>query len=145
MRPGYWYGNGVMPAVRQEKGILGAIYVIPEEHPIHFTHVYWPGVKFDESRIEDHWLFGRKGSGYLGVWCSEMMKAHQDQIFDCEYRSYGDEVAYCCFCGSEKEYGSLEQFIKQCQERTPEYQNRTLRAGEFQMTCELCKDKTQYI
>ncbi len=42
MRPGYWYGNGVMPAVRQEKGILGAIYVIPEEHPIHFTHVYWP-------------------------------------------------------------------------------------------------------
>ena len=145
MRPGYWYGNGVMPAVRQEKGILGAIYVIPEEHPIHFTHVYWPGVKFDESRIEDHWLFGRKGSGYLGVWCSEMMKAHQDQIFDCEYRSYGDEVTYCCFCGSEKEYGSLEQFIKQCQERTPEYQNRTLRAGEFQMTCELCKDKTQYI
>ncbi len=145
MRPGYWYGNGVMPAVRQEKGILGAIYVIPEEHPIHFTHVYWPGVKFDESRSEKHWLFGKKGSGYIGLWCSSQMQPHQDQVFDCEYRSYGEETAYCCFCADEGEYKTLEEFIRGCMEREPVFENKTLTAKDFLLKYEKCDDETQYI
>ena len=41
MRPGYWYGNGVMPAVKQLEHIIGSIYVIPDNYPIHFTLLHW--------------------------------------------------------------------------------------------------------
>ena len=145
MRPGYWYGNGVMPAVRQEKGILGAVYQIPKEHPIHFTHVYWPGVKFDQNKVEDHWLFGKKGNGYIGMWCSKKLKLYQDQVFNCEYRSYGDEIAYCVFCGDQKEYNTMEAFIENCKKRTPVYADGELRTGAFEVMYKKYRDETQYI
>lgn len=145
MRPGYWYGNGVMPAVRQEKGILGAVYQIPKEHPIHFTHVYWPGVKFDQNKVEDHWLFGKKGNGYIGMWCSKKLQPYQDQVFNCEYRSYGDEIAYCVFCGDQKEYNTMEAFIENCKKRTPVYADGELRTGAFEVMYKKYRDETQYI
>lgn len=145
MRPGYWYGNGVMPAICQEKGILGAIYQIPEEHPIHFTHVYWPEVKFEQFQREKHWLFGKKETGYMGLWCSEELEPYQDQVFDCEYRSYGDEIAYCVFCGQENEYKTMEVFIEHCKSRQPVYENSELKTGEFVIKYQKYEDETQYI
>ena len=145
MRPGYWYGNGVMPAVSQEKGILGAVYQIPEEHPIHFIHIYWPSVKFDYSQVEKNWLFGKKGTGYMGVWCSAELELHQDQVFDCEYRSYGDEIAYCVFCSQENEYETIEEFVKNCKDRQPIYEHNELRTGDFVIKYQKYEDETQYI
>ncbi len=29
--------------------MLGVIYSIPAEHPVHFTHLFWPRVKFDRT------------------------------------------------------------------------------------------------
>lgn len=144
MRPGYWFGNGVMPAIRQENGVLGVVYVIPKEHPIHFTHAFWPGVKFEKTVAEDHWLFGEKDGGYLALWCSEPMKVHQDQIFDCEYRSYGDEIAYCCIGSGD---GDLEAFMKRCKEMNPAYdkEKKTLKAGDLEVVYEKREDVTQYI
>lgn len=138
MRPGYWYGNGVMPAVRQEKGLLYAVYEIPKEYPIHFTHVFWPGVKFDETVIEPHWLYGRKDKGYAAIWCNETMVSHQDQLFDCEYRSYGDSISYLCICAGEEDCKSMEEFMIYCQKK-----------WESAKTCfpiyQASNDKTQYI
>lgn len=147
MRPGYWFGNGVMPAIRQEKGVLGAIYVIPEEHPIHFTHAFWPGVKFDRSEAKEHWLFGQKDGGYLALWCSEPMKVHQDQVFDCEYRSYGDEIAYCCIGAGKSDYPDLEAFENWCRKNEPVYDKakKELKAGELRIAYEKREDVTQYI
>ena len=65
MRPGYWHGNGVMPALKQQHGILGGIYVIPDEHPIGYTHLYCPECRFDEVIHEENWIFLRKETGYL--------------------------------------------------------------------------------
>lgn len=147
MRPGFWYGNGVMPAVYQKKGTLGAVYVIPEEHPIHFTHVFWPDVKFDRTLKEEHWLFGEKNGGYLALWCNQTMEAHQDQLFDCEYRSYGDEIAYLCICGRKEEYDSLEAFVTECRKTDPGYdkETRSLTAGELKIIYERREDVTQFI
>lgn len=147
MRPGYWFGNGVLPSVRQEEGMLGAIYVIPREHPIHFTHVFWPGVKFDQSVREGQWLFGRKGKGLIALWCSRPMEVHQDQLFDCEYRSYGDQIAYCCVCGDGTDGKTLEDFIIQCKELSPSYDESAgcLKAGKLTLQYEKREDKTQYI
>lgn len=145
MRPGYWYGNGVMPAIKQEKNVLLAIYVIPDEHPIHFTHGFWPGVKFDQSIQEDHWLFGKKGSGYVALWCSEKMEVYQDQVFDCEYRSYGDEIAYCCICGGGETCEGLDEFITECKDLGPVYDknHKTLRAGEHMLVTEAARSRSR--
>lgn len=117
MRPGYWYGNGVMPAVRQENGILCANYQIPENYPIHFTHVFWPEVKFDETRHSEHWLYGKKGDGFVAIWCSERLQPHNDQVMDCEYRSYGNDISYLCICTGTDSCKNLDDFIKYCQEK----------------------------
>ena len=53
MRPGYWHGNGVMPALKQQHGLLGGIYVISDEHPIGYTHLYCQECRFDEVILEE--------------------------------------------------------------------------------------------
>jgi hypothetical protein len=94
MRPGYWYGNGVFPAVRQERNVLGAIYHIPETYPIRFTHLFLPALKFDEYRQEGRWIFGRKNKAWLGIWCATALEWHDDMLSRCELRAYADRTAY---------------------------------------------------
>lgn len=147
MRPGYWYGNGVMPAISQGDGVLLAVYVIPKEHPIHFTHVFWPGVKFDRMEAEESWLFGQKGSGYTALWCSGALKPHDDQLFSCEYRCSGDEMAYCCICGGREEFETLESFMEYAKSMNPvfEKETRTVRAAGRALAYDARDDRTQYI
>ena len=147
MRPGFWYGNGVMPAIVQEGRILGVIYRIPEEHPIHFTHLYFPTVKFDETRVEENWVFGRKKHGYVAVWCSGVMEPADDQLFGCEYRTYGDETAYLCVCGDAGEFKSLEAFCVYAKGLSPDYKppERELTAKGLRAFYTENEDKTQNV
>ena len=144
MRPGYWHGNGVMPAVRQEKGVLGAVYAIPEEHPIHYTHLYVPLCRYDEVRREGHWMLLRKGEGMLAVWCSGELEAFSNMNAGCEWRTYGDEIAYLAVAGG-REDGSFERFIERARSMAPTFDGRTLRAGTMDVTWTRCEDKTQYL
>ncbi len=147
MRPGYWYGNGVMPAIRQEGNRLGVIYRIPEHHPIHFTHLYVPVPKFDEIRIEEHWIFGRKNEGYLAVWCNTVMEPADDQLFGCEFRAYGDESAYVCICADREEFRTFEEFVAGVRDVKPEYCAETgrLTAEGLEVVFTENHDRTQYI
>lgn len=152
MRPGYWYGNGVMPAISQEKGMLLAIYVIPEDHPIHFTHVFWPECKFEQFIKEGHWLFGQKAQGYIALWCSGELTPYDDQLFQCEYRCMEEKAAYLCICGSSWEHESLEAFMEYAKSRKPSFtqghnKTHTLRVGAAgkALIYETRTDKTQYI
>ena len=147
MRPGFWYGNGVMPALAQAGNLLGAVYHIPQEHPIHFTHAYFPAPKFQESRIRDHWLLGRQKNGYAALWCSGVMEPVDDQLFDCEYRTYGDDIAYVCICGSKHDFPSLDEFAMYAESLRPEFnqEDRTLTAGGFKVRFMENHDKPQYI
>lgn len=72
------------------------------------------------------------------------MKVHQDQIFDCEYRSYGDEIAYCCIVSGG---GNWETFVKRCKEISPVYdtEKKMLKAGDLEVIYEKHSDITQYI
>ena len=146
MRPGFWYGNGVMPALVQKGNMLGAVYHIPKEHPIHFTHAYFPAPKFSETRITDHWLIGRKKTGFAALWCSGVMEPVNDQLFDCEYRTYGDDIAYFCICGSH-DFKTLDEFEAYVKGLRPEFkeEDRILAAGGFHVKFTENHDKTQYI
>lgn len=148
MRPGYWYGNGVIPAVKQERSRIGIIYEIPESHPIHFTHLFFPTIRFETAEKRGSWLFGQKGNGYVGVWSSGVTEAFTDQLFDCEYRVYGDQMAYFAVCSSKEDAGSLEAFIDYCLKQEPEYdceESVLSAAGGFSMKYEKKEDRTQYV
>lgn len=147
MRPGFWYGNGVMPALTQEGHMLGVVYHIPEEHPIHFTHAYFPTPKFQEIIIREHWLFCRQKEGFAALWCSGVMECADDQLFDCEYRTYGSDIAYFCVCGSSQNFKSLEEFAVYADSFRPEFkeEDRTLTAGSLRVIFLENHDETQYI
>lgn len=147
MRPGYWYGNGVMPALRQEGSMLGAVYSIPQWHPIHFTHVYFPVPKFEEVRTQEHWLIGKKKHGYVALWCSGRLEPADDQVFGCEYRTYGDDIAYFCVWGSDREFTSMDTFETYAKGLEPVFheKDKEMTGGELCVRFSSHHDKTQYI
>ncbi len=147
VRPGYWYGNGIMPALMQKKNSLYAIYQIPETHPIPFTHLYWPKNRFDEEIREGHWIAGRKKDGMAAIWCSEAWTPYDDVLADCELRVYGRNTAYYVVCAGRSEYGSLGDFLKACQAKSPAYDKAEgrLEVGQDVLLYERHENPTQYI
>ena len=67
----------------QKKNVLGILYQIPDTHPIHFVHLFWNEREFDETVSKGHWLFGRKGDGYIGIWCSHKLEDHDEVLSGC--------------------------------------------------------------
>ena len=147
MRPGYWYGNGIMPALKQNKHILYGIYQIPETHPIPFTHVYWASDRFDKEKKEGGWIVGQKDKGYVGIWCSDPLVPHQDQLFNCELRALSRNTAYVCVCGSQGDYSSLEEFLAYCNALSPKYNNENseLITTQDSLIYKAYSNETQYI
>lgn len=147
VRPGYWYGNGIMPSLMQKKNFLYAIYQIPETHPVPFTHLYWPQNRFDEVIREGQWIAGRKRDGMAAIWCSGSLTPYDDQLADCEFRAEGRNTAYICLCGSRKEYMRLQDFLKACIAMEPVYDKKAgrLKAAGYELTYAACENRTQYI
>ena len=146
-RPGYWYGNGIMPALRQKDNMLGIIYQIPDTHPIHFIHLFWNKAGFDEEMQEGSWLFGRKGKGCIGIWCSSVLTDHDDMLFNCEKRAYGDRIALVCVCSGEEEGESFSSFKKRCGEMPVSFDEKesTLTVPEFSLHFEAAFNPTQFV
>ncbi|WP_206669758.1 hypothetical protein [Paenibacillus luteus] len=148
MRPGYWYGNGIMPAIKQQKSMFGAIYDIGEEHPVTFTHLFFPTSKFDTVSQSGQWLFGQKDGGYVAIWSSGELVPHNDQLFECEYRLYGKRTAYVCQCGSKEEFASLSQFQSYCEQLSPVFDSTKLQlsaSNGFELTFVQSENKSQYV
>lgn len=143
-RPGYWYGNGLLPRVRQKGNWLQAIYVIPDGtkaepkitpsswewpgpstarpfdlYPVVFTHAHWPADAFDREERRGHWVFGQKGRGLIGLWCSEPLVPHDDVLTRRELRANGYVSAWLVVCGDLEKEGSLESFMAACEARKP--------------------------
>lgn len=120
MRPGYWYGNGVFPALKQKDSTLWCYYSIPDAHPTKFTHLYWPSFAMEEEVKKDGFFFARCGDGYLGVWCSEPLELNNaDAVMDADWRAYGDTSAWLIQCGSKNEFGSFDAFMTHCLSLAP--------------------------
>ncbi|MCX7045300.1 MAG: hypothetical protein NTX50_07455 [Candidatus Sumerlaeota bacterium] len=120
-RPGYWYGNGVIPRLSQRGDTLMEIFDIPESHPIPFTHAHWPSNAFDRQEIRGQWAFGMKGDGCIALWCSQPLQPFSDIMTGRELRAMGRRAAWVCVCGSAKESGGFEAFIKKCLTAEPAF------------------------
>lgn len=150
-RPGYWYGNGLLPRVRQGKNWLQAIYVISDGtktepvitpdvwewgsastvrpfdlHPIPFTHAHWPSDAFDREVRSGQWVFGQKGKGLVGLWCSESLVPHDDILSGRELRANSYASAWLVVCGDLDEEKSLEAFTHRCAELKPVFDREHL-------------------
>jgi len=146
MRPGYWHGNGVMPALKQQGGLLGMIYRIPAIHPIHYIHLYCPQCRFDEVVTDGGWIFLRKKRGFIALWSSKPWEEWNGMNVHCEQRVYGDDIACLCLCAG-REAGSMQAFIETAKALAPRYDSAggRLQAGELSMIYQAGQDRTQYL
>ena len=129
-RPGYWYGNGILPRLSQDAAMLRAVYNIPEEHPVHFTHAHWPSDVFGCEEVTDHWAFGAHGDAYIALWCSEPLHRHDEVLTGRELRAWGRDVAWLCRCSDVTEHPSLDAFKAACHELAPTSDGDALRVRE---------------
>ncbi len=130
-RPGYWYGNGILPAQKQEGATLLTLYNIPDNYPFFVTHVFWPAHNMDESRVEPHWAFGRRKDGFVAVWCSGELKPYSHTLQGKELRSESRVAGWVVFCGGVSGYPSFDAFIAAAKALAPSLDepSLTLRAG----------------
>ncbi len=119
MRPGYWHGNSIIPALTQTQDELLMIYRIPDHDPVHFVHLFCPFARADRVVEENHWLFLQKDSGMLAFWTSARMEPFDGLLAGCERRMYGDSTA-CVVRVSGREQGlSFEDFQADCLAHPP--------------------------
>ncbi len=147
LRPGYWNGNGVMPAISVRKGMIGSVYSIPENHPIGFTHLYVPFCRFSESLVDGHWIFLAKDRGYLAVWTSCIGEPYEDMMASSELRFSSRQMAYLVAAGrsSEQSFTSFQESVKRMDVSFSE-KDLTLRVdGEPFVTFQRNDDWTQYL
>lgn len=110
-RPNFWSGNYVLPRVAQWKDVLFALYDLPADDWLGFTHAHFPIYLFDEYEIQDNWAFARKGAGYVALYASNgisLMKRGPAAYR--ELRSYGNQTAWICQMGRATLDGTFEEF-----------------------------------
>ncbi len=114
MRPDYWFGNGVFPAILQEGSTLYTYFDIPDAHPTKFTHAYWPSFAMDDEANDGNFKFARVGESYMALWCSNSLELNNaDGVQDCDFRAYGDTCAWVARVGTKEEFGSFANFMEE--------------------------------
>jgi len=110
-RPNFWRGNGILPRVAQWHNSLVALYKLPEDDPLGFTHAYFPIYAFDEYYLTDRWAFARKGNAYLAIMASQgvdLISEGPNALR--ELRSTGGENVWLCQMGQRERSGDFENF-----------------------------------
>ncbi len=99
-RPNYWRGNGVLPRVAQWRDALIALYALPDDDWMGYTHAYFPVHAFDDYVIHEGWAFARKGDGYLALTASQGLTFVRggDGAYR-ELRSHGCRNVWLCQMG----------------------------------------------
>jgi hypothetical protein len=124
--PGFWQGDRTLPRVAQWKDTLVALYQLPEDDWLGFTHAYFPLYAFDEHRLHENWAFARCGDAYLAITAEcdsdESHSAESDSASSPltlinhgpgarrELRVSGHKVVWLCQMGRAAVDGSFAEF-----------------------------------
>jgi hypothetical protein len=110
-RPNFWSGNYILPRVAQWKDTLLALYRLPEDDWLNFTHAYFPVYAFDAYAIRGEWAFARKGEGYLALYASTGLSlVKRGPAAYRELRAPGLETVWICQMGRAALDGDFEAF-----------------------------------
>lgn len=111
LAPNFWRGNRVLPRVAQWKDALIALYQLPADDPMGFTHAYFPEASFDKVAQREGWVFGRKEDGFIAIRASVPMEfASQGRTARRELRAQGPQTAWLCQLGSTALDGDFTTF-----------------------------------
>ncbi len=147
LRPGYWNGNGIMPAIKTGQGEISVIYSIPENHPISFTHLYLPQHRFSSVIFSGNWIFLSAGEGYLAIWVSGKLVPYSDMMATSELRLYSRASAYYVRAGKKSEE-SFESFMDRMKKLNVDFSEKNLELnvdGTQKVKFIAGNDKTQYL
>lgn len=112
-RPNFWRGNASLPRVAQWKDVVIALYQLPADDPLGFTHAYFPIYAFDEYTIEGNWAFARKGDAYLALGSSQDLElVCRDLGAYRELRVHGCSAIWLCQMGSRELDGDFNEFCR---------------------------------
>jgi hypothetical protein len=115
-RPNFWAGNGILPRAAQHKNVLICIHHIPGDDAFPFSHAYFPKAAFDEVAERGHWVFGRKGEGYIGLFSQHPLTWHEDQHAETraliELRADSPANAWIVEMGEASHWDSFAQFVE---------------------------------
>jgi hypothetical protein len=117
--PGYWLGNGTLPRVAQWKDTLLALYNLPDDDVLGFTHAYFPTYEFDEYVLTGNTAFMRTGEGYLALTAAqglEMLTTGHTAYR--ELRSYGRQNIWICQMGQAATEGDFAAFQEKIRAQT---------------------------
>jgi hypothetical protein len=122
LRPNFWSGNGILPRVAQWKESLIAIYRLPTDDWMGWTHAYFPIAAFDDFEMRDEWAFGRKGDGYVALWAANGLSLQEQGAWAYrEIRSPGLHNIWLCQMGRRAEDGSFADFMAARIARKPHF------------------------
>jgi len=109
--PNFWLGNGALPRVAQWKDALIALYKLPADARMPFTHAYFPTRSFDEYALQGNAAFARQGEGYLAlIAVNGMQIADSGRAAYRELRSEGLENVWLCQIGRAALDGDFASF-----------------------------------
>lgn len=112
-RPNYWAGNGILPRAAQHENLLVCIYHLPADDAFPFSHAYYPTGAFDEVRELGHWVFGRKGNGYIALYTQHPGHWLPDgDLPRTELRVEAPDNIWLVEMGQQSEWGSFEAFVE---------------------------------
>ncbi len=127
-QPNYWAGNAALPRVAQWKDALMAVYELPQDDWMGFTHAYFPVYAFDEYALQRSWAFARKGNGYLAITAARglrLIKSGQYALR--ELRSHGHHNIWVCQMGRAALDGDFSSFKKKILALDLEYADESVR------------------
>ncbi len=127
-QPNYWAGNAVLPRVAQWKDALIAIYELPIDDWMGFTHAYFPTYAFDEHAVREGWAFARKGDGFLAITASQGISITKSGHYAMrELRSYGHHNIWLCQMGRAALDGDFQSFQEKVLALDPKYADTFVR------------------
>lgn len=122
-QPGFWLGNAVLPRVAQWKDNLVAVYNLPPQDWMGFTHAHFPLNAFEETVFARGWAFGRLGEAFIGLTCSTGFELVRQGVGAFrELRAPGTQVVWLCVLGRQAVYRGFRKFQKVCMAVQPEWQ-----------------------
>ncbi len=120
--PNYWRGDGVLPRVAQWQDVLVAVYALPEDDWMGFTHAYFPTYAFDAYTLRDGWAFAQKGEGYLALTAAQGIELLETGMHARrEVRSEGHHNVWLCHMGRAVLDGTFAEFQEAILSRAPRF------------------------
>jgi hypothetical protein len=112
--PDMWTGEGTLPRVGQHRNVLVSVYRIDTRPGLYrtnrllYTHAWLPVEAFDEVVARGHWVFARKGAGYLALWARNGLERRDPG----ELVSRGTRNIWLCELGRARTHGTFTDFCR---------------------------------